>query len=478
MTHKVTLPSPGSSAQSNSARFLADAIAEHCAQEKASFHTPGHKGRIAAGVFEEAGALCRFDVTELPLTDELASPATVLSCLEQRASALWRSKHTLLSVNGASAALMAAILACAPRGRSILVPTNAHRSVIQALVLSGLDPVWYEPNWDGSWGFWTNVDAEHFGSVLSEHKEDLAAAVVVSPTYAGDASDIARLSRLCRQARVPLIVDEAHGAHLVAPGAVPPHAVAQGAQLSVNSLHKTLGAFTQTALLHIGEDADIDIALLRSALNLLHTSSPSYLLLTSIDETIRRLEADCGQSALSNIVSLRVLLTEALSASPDLEIYTGTGNTDPAHIAIRVGTLDAQILFTRLCARGIYPETVLGRGVLFLLGEGNNRQDIELLARVLKETEPAGGASTPGSRLLEPPGRAAQILLPRQAFFAPSQTVAASEAVGKIASDCFAPCPPGTPLVIPGQRIPPEILSFSHLPALRVVIESPIQGEN
>ncbi len=253
--------------------------------------------------------------------------------------------------------------------------------------------------------------------------------------------------------------------------------LAAGADLVVHSLHKTLGALTQTAILHIGTGAQIETGAVRSALNLLLTSSPSYLLLTSIDETIRQMEADGSLSLQTKISELNLQLLKLLAPARGVETYVSAGGSDPAHIVLRIKGLPAKDLFLQLCQKGIYPEAVLGSGVLLLLGQGSTACDIEFLAAVLEQLE-SPVARTYWPTILPPPPAAPQILTPRQAAFEPSEMLPVAAAIGRIAADCFAPCPPGTPVLVPGQAIPPEILSFSCPPALRVVIESPIQGEN
>ena len=173
-------------------------------------------------------------------------------------------------------------------------PGNAHRSIIHGLILSGLFPVWYEPFWDAEWGIWGPVLATSAERVLDRCGGELAGMVVVSPTYAGAISNIAAISKHCKGHGIPLVVDEAHGAHSLPDSVMPQSALAAGADIVVHSLHKTLTALTQTGLVHLGKDSSIDLAALRGALNLLQTSSPSYILLSSVEQAFNQLERRKG----------------------------------------------------------------------------------------------------------------------------------------------------------------------------------------
>jgi arginine decarboxylase len=483
----------GSNTQASSAD-LVSAIKHLRQTELVSFHTPGHKGYAtsAEAIVDDLRAEQRsprglelenhpwmFDVTELPGLDELAQPSGVLSMLEQRAARLWGVEESLLSVNGASAALMAAVCACASRGSKVLIPQNVHRSVIQALVISGLTPVWYSPNWDQEWQYWGSVNTTAFEDVLKKHAGDLACALVVSPNYAGTFSDIETLSLLCHQHGVPLIVDEAHGAHLLPGSSMPPSAVTQGADIVVHSLHKTLSALTQTGLLHRLAHCPIDAATLRGCLNLLQSSSPSYLLMSSIEQALVALEKP---GHLDRI--------EAANRSLHMWLHDNfsTYSQDPAHILIRLPALTGAELYDQCCALGIYPETVIGNGVLLLLSPHTTTTHIDclltMLSSIAERYKSAGAEAAAGKVLsgrksgtnaeatMSPINTYEQDISPRQAFFGRTETVALAQSVGRIAAECLAPCPPGNPVLIPGQRVTAEVLSLCGSKSeLRVVVE-------
>ncbi len=465
MTH--TLPTTSGPQLNRAQRTLIDAVSDHSAREVASFHMPGHKGRTTQSLF----LTLPNDVTELPGLDDLTYPSGVLADLEQRGARIWQAGQSIISINGASAGILSALLACVRSGKSkLLLPRNAHRSAVHALVLSGLEPVWYEPTWDETFGLWSNVDARSFAQAIADHKNELAGALVVSPTYTGALSDISELTALAHEAGVPLVVDQAQGAHL------PLHAVACGADVTIHSLHKTLPGLTQTALIHVAGNSLIDAQCVRDMLRLVQTSSPSYLLLCSIDAALSFVESSSLQSIHETFRQLKQQLSAALAANPLITVQPLTDDADAAHVLVSHKEMSAPRLYDALQAAGIGAEAVFGQSVLLLLGTGSTTDDITALvaalenlaaAKPIEETQPAAR-----------PHFAEQAMNPRAAYLSPVELVEIGSADGRIAAECLAPCPPGTPTVVPGQRISlndKEILSkfsISGKTHIRVVVES------
>ncbi len=428
---------------------------------------PGHKGRTTQSLF----LTLPNDVTELPGLDDLTYPAGVLADLEERGARIWQAGQSIISINGASAGILAALLACVRSGKpKLLLPRNAHRSAVHALVLSGLQPVWYEPTWDETFGLWSTVDARGFAGAIAEHKNELAGALVVSPTYTGALSDICELSALAHDAGIPLVVDQAQGAHL------PLHAVACGADVTIHSLHKTLSGLTQTALIHVAGGSLIDAQSVRDMLRLVQTSSPNYLLLCSIDSAISHLESSSLQSIHETFRQLKQQLCSALAANALLTVQPPADDADAAHVLVAHKEMTAPQLFDALQAAGIGAEAVFGQCVLLLLGTGSTTDDITALVEALGKLAPAQphlNETAPAAR----PHFAEQSMNPRLAYLSPVELVEAGSAAGRIAAECLAPCPPGTPIVVPGQRIlnDEEILSkfsVSGKTHIRVVVES------
>jgi arginine decarboxylase len=454
------------------ATSLGSAIQRHLKCEKASFHTPGHKGRE---LIKGQESVLQADLTELPGLDELSNPEGVLLDLEARAAKLWGSAGSVISVNGASAGIIASMLTLTTERKKFLVPRNAHRSVINAMVIGGIEPIWYEPVWDARWGTWGAVSPVAARQTLSTCKaSEVAGMLVVSPTYTGAVSDIASIADSCHFRDIPLLVDEAHGAHFLPDACAPSSAVTCGADLTVHSLHKTLSGLTQTGMIHIGESpvCKIDIELLRAQLNLIQSSSPSYPLLLSIEQTISLLETT-GKNLLAHLPHLRGRLEDSLKEYNRYEIFNSRFETDPLHIFIAARGARAEDLYDFCVERGVFPEAMLGRGVLFLMGIGTITEDVADLAKVLVDfhTQNPENGSLGDEQSVWHFTEIEQVISPRQAFMSPSQMVPLHEAVGRISAECVAPCPPGIPVCVPGQRIHPEVMNLTSVKNLRVVRE-------
>jgi len=231
------------------------------------FHMPGHKRNAAMLGDALPWAM---DITEIPGFDNLQHPEGVLRGLTRRAAALWGSKAAYISVNGSTGAILAGIRAMTEQGDKILVARNCHMSVFHAMELRELQPVYLEPEWLPEWGIYGRVTQEALDQALAAHP-DAALCVITSPTYEGMQSELA--------CPVPLYIDAAHGAHLPLPKA----------DLVNTSTHKTLPALTQTALLHV-MTGRVDLSNLEHQLRVFQTSSPSYLLMASIEQCVALLE--------------------------------------------------------------------------------------------------------------------------------------------------------------------------------------------
>jgi arginine decarboxylase len=455
---------------------LLSALVRHRQIERASFHTPGHKNRKHFDAFE-------FDLTELPGLDQLSHPEGILKSLESRAAHLWSSQESIISVNGASAGLTAALLSLASFGQTVLVPRNAHRSVIQGLVLSGLKPYWYEPDWHEDWQLFGQVTPETLSTALAKNPVGLAGVVVVSPTYAGSISDIRSLSKLCREREIPLIIDEAHGAHLVESSAL-----TCGADIVVHSLHKTLSALTQTGVIHVARNSMIDASLVRANLRLLQSTSPSYSLMLSIEQAISEIEGDEGQAKLAQALDLSKKCRAEIESLNEFTIFSKNTNSncDSLHILLKHQSENIDTLNTFLIEKGIYAETILGYGLLLLLGMGSIAQDIETLIEALGKFKSTAKNLSTKSRtdVVTTTQTVSQftietVLPPREASILPSHLIPLSEADGAIAAECIAPCPPGIALCVPGQKITQTVFQLlsehSSLQHVRVLNRDPKQ---
>ncbi len=442
------------------------ALIRHGCLERASFHIPGHKGRFCSHL---SGSVSQLDLTELPNLDDLTYPTGIIKSLEDRIARLYKVKETILSVSGASSALLSCIISVARPGGKILIPRNAHRAVIHGLVLSGLEPIWYEPKWNKQWGVFEEVQAQELAKYIeSAEAADIVAAVVVSPTYAGAISDIDAISRTCSQSKIRIIVDEAHGAHFFPNSEMPRSACELGADLVAHSLHKTFGSLTQTGAVHVNGQS-VESESVRAAMRLVSTSSPSYVLLASIENATLFNTSPAGSKRWSEVLDLAQRLRNLLSEY--LSVYKPEFGTNPLHMMAAHSEMSAFELAQFLQDRGIFVETILGKGCLFVLGVGTIEEDLQVLHSALKELPPTSNTSKTNPDIPRPP-RIEQVVSPRRAHFAAVRAVEPKHAIGMISCDCIAPCPPGVPVVVPGSRITKEIVDLiPDIRSLRVLEE-------
>lgn len=264
--------------------MLFDALYKYSLQNICSMHMPGHKRNI-----ELLGNNFPYniDITEVDGFDNLHMMNGILKDAADNVSALYGSKESFLLVNGSTGGLLAAIRSAVKRGEKIIMARNCHKSVYNAVELNCLKTVYLVPETDEETGVNGSITAEQVCRALDENP-DARLVVITSPTYEGVISDIDAIAEVAHQKNVPVLVDEAHGAHLGFSEYFPGGALKSGADIVVNSIHKTLPALTQCALLHIGGDL-IDGDRIARELAVFETSSPSYILLASIDSCVRML---------------------------------------------------------------------------------------------------------------------------------------------------------------------------------------------
>ena len=250
-----------------------------------AFHMPGHKRNLD---LMDGTSPYRIDITEIDGFDDLHHAEGLLKEAQERAAKVYHASETHFLINGSTAGIISAILGTTEKGDSILVARNCHKSVYHAIYLNELDPVYIYPKFDTEQGLSTEIDADDVQKALEEHPT-IRAVMIVSPTYDGVVSDIEKIAEIVHEAGCLLIVDEAHGAHFGFDPYFPESANMYGADLVINSLHKTLPALTQTALLHVNGER-VNRRKVKRYLDMLQTSSPSYILMASIDACIHLLE--------------------------------------------------------------------------------------------------------------------------------------------------------------------------------------------
>jgi lysine decarboxylase len=439
---------------------LADAVAAFLASDVTPFTTPGHKRSP-----ELADPLLAVDLPLSAGADDLHLSRDVLGRAERLAAALWGADRCRFCVNGSTQGNQALALAVGT-GARVIVSRNLHKSLFAGLVLAGLDPVWLRPEIDPATGLALNVPAARVEQALLE-TPDARAVFLVEPNFVGVMSDVGAIARACHRAGLPLLVDQAWGAHLGFHPGVPAHTLALGADGMVTSAHKTLTGFTQTAYL-FARGPLLDLGRLEESFEALHTTSPSAAMLASLDRT-RALMAARGSALLERTIRLVGEARERLGRVAGLRLL-GPGLAAPAYdptklvLALPGTGADGLAVEADLWAEGVRLELANRDTLVPLVTVADTEASVERLVDALERSlarhrstaRPAGGATAVWS--IEPE----VALTPREAFFAPRETVSAARAAGRISAETVAPYPPGIPAIAPG-----EIVSAPLIEALR-----------
>jgi len=454
---------------------LVDALRVAVEQDRAAFHTPGHKrGQgapenlkllLGAGVFEA-------DLPELPELDNLFAPEGAILEAQILAAAAFGAEQTWFLANGTTCGIEAAVLATCNPGDKLILPRNAHQSAIAALILSGAVPIFVEPAYDLSWGIAHGLTAAAVAIALEQHP-DAKAVMMVYPTYYGACGEIEAIAQISHQHRIPLLVDEAHGAHFAFHPSLPISALAAGADIAVQSTHKVLAALTQASMLHV-QGSRIDRQRLSKALQLVQSTSPSYLLLASLDAA-RQQMATQGQALMSQTLKLADRARIQISQIPGLSVLqpacsiAGCGAFDPTRLTVDVSQIgitgfEADEILHQM---GVTAELPGLQHLMFMVTLGNTERDIDRLVKGFKTlvAESLDKSVSQGEiKKLVPPilpiAPTLPSLTPRAAFFSRSETLPIEQTPNRISAELVCPYPPGIPALFPGEVVTEGAIAY------------------
>ena len=429
---------------------LADAVDRFLADPGTTFTVPGHKRSP-----ELADALLQLDLPLVSGAEDSRLTGDVLGRAERLAAQLWSADMCRFSVAGSTHGNQAFALAVARPGDRVIVARTLHKSLHAGLVLAGLQPVWVRPEVDAATGLSLGVPASAVERALAD-APDARAVFLVEPSYIGRLSDIEAIAELAHAAGMPLIVDQAWGAHLGFHPALPRHAIDRGADGMVTSTHKNLTAFTQGSII-VARGERIDLARLDECFEMLHTTSPSAAIMASSDRA-RALVEERGPELLGQTIQI---VADARARLSQVEGLTVADADDPTKLVLALAGTGAD---------GFEVERDLfGRGIRLEMADRDTLVPIVTLADTAETVGRLadGVADSVAARRGEPRPPAsstvwslvAQVVMsPRDAYFAPRRRVAWRDAVGRIAAETAAPYPPGIPALAPGELINSEIL--------------------
>jgi lysine decarboxylase len=454
-----------------------DALIAYADRDPGRFHVPGHKGGPGAdpALREAIGERAlRLDIPAgIEGIDVGPDPANTPFQLAQRLAAeAWGARRSWFLVNGASGGNQAICLALAHAGDKVVIQRNVHSSTIDGLILSGLRPRFVAPELDPELGIAHCLTPESLEQAL-EAEPDAVAAMIVSPTYFGAVADVAALAEVAHARGLPLVADEAWGAHLRFSTALPTSALECGADVVLSSTHKIAGSITQSAILHVGDCGErIDDRILDRAVTLVESTSPNALLTASLDAT-RRQAATRGEELLAETVASLAELRDRIRSVPGLDVLderiigrAGVHAYDPTRLVIDVRGLGATgHRIARIMREQddinleLFSENVVV--AVFGIGERAARTGERLVEALEHAAERLGEEEEePLPPFAEPPPWGPTELSPREAFLAGQEVVTFDAAEGRIAAESLAAYPPGVPNVLPGELLTRPTLDY------------------
>ena len=432
------------------------------------FHMPGGK---RSPLWGETGLPYQMDISEIEGFDDLHHGTGLIKELEERASRVYGSEKSALLINGSTSGLLSGIMACTNKGDKVLVGRGSHKSVYHGIFLNELKAVYLYSDYDEEKELPLEINPEDVEQALKENP-DIKAVIVTSPTYDGVVSDIQEIARRVHKKGVPLIVDEAHGAHFGFSEAFPRNSNAGGADLVIHSLHKTLPSLTGTALIHKNGEL-VDWEKVRFYLQIFQTSSPSYVLMSSIDVCISMLEDENLRK--KHFIDYQELLQKTRKRLKSLSYLKliETKNYDISKIVIsgknikKTGLDLYQILLEKY---QLQMEMATGSTVLAMTSIADREEGFERLAKALVEIDKEGALRAENQKIeekgqSEEKGKGKSWQFPRlEQVYSISQAPVNAEESSNIALP-FKECesrislefvylyPPGIPLIVPGERI-------------------------
>jgi arginine decarboxylase len=453
------------------------------------FTPPGHRqGRgVDPRVLDIVGAaVFASDVLSINGLDDRRVSQGVLAEAQSLMADAVHADHTFFSTCGSSLSIKSAMLSVAGPHEKLLVARQSHKSVIAGLILSGVSPVWVRPQWDADLHLSHPPSADEVRARFAQ-EPDAKGMLLVTPTDYGTCGDIRAVAEVCHGLGRPLIVDEAWGAHLPFHPDLPPWAMDAGADLCVTSVHKSGSAIEQSSVFHLQHDR-VDPAVLKAREDLLGTTSPTSLVYATLDGW-RRQMVEHGKELLGAALSLAERTRAALDALPGIRVmsdeFTGPGaarSYDPLKIVIDVSEAGISGYQGADWLRDHERVTVGLSDHRRMVAQLTVADDDDSAATLVRSVAALCEAGLPAPRAVHLPDPAdlelETAMLPRDAFFADTDQVAADEAVGRISAEMITPYPPGAPAVLPGEVITAEILDYlrSGL-AAGMQIPDPVDGD-
>ena len=404
-----------------------EAVSQHLKKNPISFHVPGHKNRLLTQEFQN---ILDYDLTELTGLDDLHAPEEAIREAQEKLAVCYHTKESFFLVNGSTVGVLAMVFSCVEAGDHVFVQRNCHKSVFHALELVGATPIFLAPEIDPDLHVPTGVHHTTLERAITEYP-DVRTVIFTYPNYYGCTYDVARLIERAHANKLITLIDEAHGAHFIVGEPFPVSALTYGADIVVQSAHKTLPAMTMSSFLHINSNR-VSADKVRKYLGMLQSSSPSYPLMLSLD-VARAYVASYNKNDIEYCVEQIDGFCTALTQIAGLEVIR---TNDPIKVVLRTKG-SGFALQKALETEGIFAELADTHQVLFIMP-------------LLKK-----GVFYPFDEALERIQRAMGNISIHEDIQMP---IVMDEFIGKVAEETIIPYPPGVPLIMKGEMITEEAI--------------------
>jgi len=464
---------------------LFDAMVGLAESRKVSFHTPGHKsGKGISTRFRKfvGPRIFSIDLTTLDEVDSLQNPTGVIKEAQELAAKAAGADRSFFLVNGTTVGNHAMIASTTGPGDKVLIARNCHRSILTGLIMSGAQPVFFQPTFDRDLKLTLNMTFETVRQAIDANP-GARALLITSPNYYGLCADITRIIPYARERGLIVLVDEAHGPHLKYNSKLPTCALEAGADLCVQSTHKIVGGMTQASMLH-ARAGRINIDDVTNTLKLLQTTSPSYILMASLDLARMQMATE-GKKLLNRTIKLAEEARGKINSINGMTCFgkegarqAGMADMDVTKLTITVSDLGfsgyhvSQLLNTRF---DIQVEMADPFHVLVIVSIGDRQDDLDRLVAALQQISAETGlqgALLPLDKVHPPSLSHPCVMTPREAFYSDTELVSIDQAIGRVSAEIVTVYPPGIPLLVPGEEVSREAIDYlQNMAGLGAIID-------
>lgn len=439
-----------------------DALIKLMKEDHVSFHFPGHKNKNT--LIEWGEYIPYIDTTETEGMDNLLEPRGIIKESQELAAKVFKAKATYYAVNGSTGSNYIAMATITKPGDKVLVQRNCHKSIYNGMILNRLNPIYLYPNYNEKHHVLTGINPEDIEKAIQENP-DIKAVIITTPNYYGVCSDIEEIAKVVHKYNKVLMVDEAHGPHLVFSDKGPISAIEAGADIVIHSTHKTLPSFTQTSMIHVGTDR-IDLNKLRDRYTLFTTTSPSYLFTLSNEIAAAYMDGEGKEKLGKNIEKIDEVI-KRLNSIDRVFVFTGDKEDSTIHdkdntkILFKIdgikGSKVKKILREKYNIRLEMSDYYYGLALATVMNEDEDFEKLILAIEDIAKNEPYEELNQVSIKMPTPIMR----MNMTDSYYAKKELLNLKDSIGRISATSVIPYPPGIPLIVPGEEITQEL--YDHI---------------